>query len=121
MLLTVAESNPVQNQAAAQKLLQKMNVQNPADRRPRGRMQRGKETEDDHHIITLAEWEKKKAVTAPYSKGQNSSTVRDEDLARQLQEQFDMEDHVSQSTFGCHLCLTFMPRAAFSMDVYSYK
>ncbi|CAM8923222.1 unnamed protein product [Rhodiola kirilowii] len=93
----VAESIPVQNQAAAQKLLQKMNVQNPADRRPRGRMQRGKEIEDDQHILTLAEWEKKKAETIPRSQGQYLSTGRDEDIARQLQEQFDLEDHVNKS------------------------
>uniref|UniRef100_A0A7N0U4S2 RecQ mediated genome instability protein 1 OB-fold domain-containing protein n=1 Tax=Kalanchoe fedtschenkoi TaxID=63787 RepID=A0A7N0U4S2_KALFE len=92
----VAESIPVHNQAAAQKLLQKMNVQNLANRHPRGRMHRGKEIQDDPHVITLAEWEKKKAETVTNSHGHWSSVGQDEDLARQLQEQFDLEDHVER-------------------------
>ncbi|KAL6626859.1 hypothetical protein ACP70R_030585 [Stipagrostis hirtigluma subsp. patula] len=87
----VSEAVPVQNQAAAQKLLQKMAV--PEDRHGRGHRFKGKGKQEDTQVFTLDEWEKRKGI------GLNSTaesfiqdTSRDEELARQLQEQLDLED-----------------------------
>lgn len=93
--LTVAESFPVQNQAASQKLLQKMSQPTRGNHRTRGQRHRGKGKEEDSHLLTLDEWERSK--TGNFSGTQKLSDIsQDEDLARQLQEQFDLEDvHVS--------------------------
>lgn len=83
------ESVPIQNQAAAQKLLQKLNHPNQGDRHPRGRKYRGKGIEEDPNVLTLEEYEKRKAQ-AKYSKVPNISN--DEDLAWQLHNQLNLED-----------------------------
>lgn len=91
----MVESIPVQNQAAAQKLLEKMNHNGRGDRFARGGKYRGKGKYEEAPVLTLDEWEKRKA-SANSSMKQGIPDVRqDEDLARQLQNQFDLEDHVS--------------------------
>lgn len=92
-MTTVAESIPVQNQAAAQKLLQRMSQPNHDNKHFRGRRHGRKEKEEDTATVTLDEWERRKT-------GISSSTAHslDEDLARQLQEKFDLEDvHVQKN------------------------
>jgi len=93
LLCVVSEAVPVQNQAAAQKLLQKMSQAVPEDRRGRGHRFKGKGKEEDAQVFTLDEWEKRKAIGSK-SAAENYAhdTSRDEELARQLQEQLDLED-----------------------------
>ncbi len=87
---------PVQNQAAAQKLRQKMSHQNQDGRHSRGRKYRGKEREEERVVFTLDEWERRNGERKPVTKDGFPNLSRDEDLARQLQNQFDLEDsHVS--------------------------
>lgn len=92
---TVIEFVPVQNQAATQKLLQKMSEQNQNDRQFKGRRNRGKERQNEQAVFTLDEWEERKAGAKTF-KGDKIPDTSDEDLARQLQNQFNLEDsHVS--------------------------
>ncbi|KAM0838920.1 hypothetical protein ACQ4PT_060659 [Festuca glaucescens] len=87
----VSEAVPVQNQAAAQKLLQKMAM--PEDRHGRGHRFKGKNKQDDAPVFTLEEWERRKAVGSVSTAERHiQDTSRDEELARQLQEQLDLED-----------------------------
>ncbi|CAN0900182.1 Tudor domain-containing protein 3 [Linum grandiflorum] len=94
----VAESVPVQNQAAAQKLLQKMAP--PNQYRGRGRrQQRGRgrnEYDSEPQTWTLEEWQNR-------NNGANKfpDTSNDEDFAWQLQNQLAMEDsHAQRGTQG---------------------
>ena len=48
--------------------------------------------EEDKPVFTLDEWERRKAGAS--TGVENSDVTRDEDLARQLQNQFDLEDEV---------------------------
>ncbi|KAK8597841.1 hypothetical protein V6N13_095237 [Hibiscus sabdariffa] len=92
----VIESVPLQNQAAAQKLLQKMGHSNQDGRHSRGRKHRGKERQEEPVVFTLDEWEKRKGGAKPQKTNEYPETSRDEDLARQLQAELDLEDyHVS--------------------------
>lgn len=79
---------PVQNQAAAQKLLQKMQEPINEGRYGRGGRHRGRgrEREEEHPVFTLEEWEKRNSRNAP-------DTSRDEEMARILQQQMDLEDN----------------------------
>ncbi|KAI3714743.1 hypothetical protein L6452_21702 [Arctium lappa] len=88
----VSESVPVQNQAAAQKLLQKMSYSNRNEGHSRGWKQRGRGKEDESDVLTLEEWERKRASGSSSSRQEPPNVTRDEDLARQLQNQFDLED-----------------------------
>ncbi|KAK6774380.1 hypothetical protein RDI58_029619 [Solanum bulbocastanum] len=93
-----AEAVPVQNQAAAQKLLQKMSQPPPrGGHRSRGRGHRGRDREEDEsHLLTLEEWERRKTganLSAPLD---FPDVSQDEDLARQLQHQLDFEDFHEQ-------------------------
>ena len=93
LLCVVSEAVPVQNQAAAQKLLQKMSQAVPEDRRGRGHRFKGKGKEEDAQVFTLDEWEKRKAIgSKSAAESYAHDTSRDEELARQLQEQLDLED-----------------------------
>lgn len=93
---TVAASIPVQNQAAAQKLLQKKSQPDFGDLHSRGQMNRRKGKEEDLPMFTLDEWERRKAGVNLPRTDELSDINQDEDLARQLQRQFDLEDiHVS--------------------------
>jgi tudor domain-containing protein 3 len=85
------ESVPVQNQAAAQKLLQKLNQPYQHGRHPRGRGRRGKGQEEDEFVFTLEEYEKRKAQVKPSNNDEVLDISRDEDLAWQLQNQFNLE------------------------------
>jgi tudor domain-containing protein 3 len=98
----VSETVPVQNQAAAQKLLQKMSQSVPEGRHGRGHRFKGKE--EDAQVFTLDEWEKRKAIgSKSTSESYMQDTSRDEELARQLQEQLDLEDmHVSSIPYYGH-------------------
>ncbi|XP_047308208.1 tudor domain-containing protein 3 isoform X2 [Impatiens glandulifera] len=88
----VVESIPVQNQAAAQKLLQKMNQSSHENRNYRGRRRGGRERHDDLPVFTLDEWERKKDVGQTSRREDFPSASIDEDFARQLQMQYDLED-----------------------------
>lgn len=81
----------MQNQAAAQKLLQKLNQPNQRDRHPRGRRHRGKGQEEDEVVFTLEEYEKRQTQVKPSYNGEALDISRDEHLARQLQNQFNLE------------------------------
>ncbi|KAM0932625.1 putative RecQ mediated genome instability protein [Dioscorea sansibarensis] len=88
----VSEAVPVQNQAAAKKLLQKMSQPTPDHRQGRGHKHRlrGKE---EAPVYTLDDWERRKAnISKPALMGQNQDVSQDEELARQLQNQLDFED-----------------------------
>ncbi|KAI7732646.1 LOW QUALITY PROTEIN: hypothetical protein M8C21_023201, partial [Ambrosia artemisiifolia] len=90
----VAESIPVQNQAAAQKLLQKMSNSNRNEGHSRGWKPRGRgKEENESAVLTLDEWERKRANGSSSMRQQNPNVNQDEDLARQLQNQFDLEDY----------------------------
>lgn len=90
----VAESAPVQNQAAAQKLLQKMNTYNRNEGHSRGWKPRGRgKDEDESAVLTLDEWERKRATGSSSLRQETPNVNQDEDLARQLQNQFDLEDY----------------------------
>ncbi|XP_076909505.1 uncharacterized protein LOC143566783 [Bidens hawaiensis] len=95
----VAESVPVQNQAAAQKLLQKMSNSNRNEGQSRGWKPRGRGKDDsESSVLTLEEWERKRANGSSSMRQENPNVNQDEDLARQLQNQFDLEDfHGHQS------------------------
>ncbi|KAK6156486.1 hypothetical protein DH2020_010734 [Rehmannia glutinosa] len=88
----VTASVPVQNQVAAQKLLQKTSEPNFKDRNSRSQRHRGKFKEDDSTLITLDEWERRKTGVDPLTTHGHSDISQDEDLARQLQRQFELED-----------------------------
>ncbi|XP_052157188.1 uncharacterized protein LOC127774935 isoform X1 [Oryza glaberrima] len=89
----VSEAIPVQNQAAAQKLLQKMTQAVPEDRYGRGHRFKGKGRQEDTPVFTLDEWEKRKSAgLKSTAQSYIDDTSRDEELARQLQEQLDLED-----------------------------
>lgn len=108
-LLPVVECVPVQNQAASQKLLQKMSKANANEQRSRGRKYRGKERQEEPVTFTLDEWEKRKANTKLQIKNEHMDTSHDEDLAWQLQSQLDLEDyHVRVCSFiAVLLCFLF--------------
>ncbi|KAI3996170.1 hypothetical protein MKX01_022664 [Papaver californicum] len=93
----VVETVPVQNQAAAQKLLQKMS-QPPTrgDRNFRGPRHKGKGREEEQAVLTLDEWEKRKGGVKPLVKNEFHDISNDEELARQLQNQLDLEDIQAQ-------------------------
>jgi len=91
-LFTVVESVPVQNQAAAQKLLQKLNQPSQNDRRGRGWKHRGKGKEDDPVVFTLEEYENRKAQTKLTNIEKDRYISHDEDFARHLQNQLNLED-----------------------------
>ncbi|XP_056846693.1 uncharacterized protein LOC108818020 isoform X2 [Raphanus sativus] len=93
------EAVPLQNQAAAQVLLEKMKHSSTNERQYRGRGRRGRgrgrgrEEDDDSAVLTLEEWEKRKTSGGAVATADHpSDTTRDEDLAWQLQNQFDLED-----------------------------
>ncbi|KAH0970420.1 hypothetical protein GBA52_022576 [Prunus armeniaca] len=99
----VIEAVPVQNQAAAQKLLQKMSHQNRDDRHLRGRQYRGKGRQEEEPVVfTLDEWEKRKAGAKPSIRNPFAQSSRDEELARQLQNQFDLEDYNYLMSLCCN-------------------
>lgn len=91
--LPVAEYIPIQNQAAAQKLLRKMNTPNYNNERYRGSRYKGREKEEEKQVFTLEEWERRKAQ--PKAREEPIDLSHDEDLARQLQNQFNLEEQVS--------------------------
>lgn len=110
----MADCVPLQNQAASQKLLQKMSHSNLDGRHSKGRKYRGKgkqeepvvftldewekrkAKQEEPVILTLDEWEKRKAGAKTQMRNDLLETSCDEDLARQLQAQLDLEDyHVS--------------------------
>lgn len=96
--ITVAASVPVQNQMAAQKLLQKTSQPSFNDRNSRFQRRRGKDSEDDSSLLTLEEWERRKTGNSLQTTQEHHHYSRDEELARQLQEQFDLEEnHVTIS------------------------
>ncbi|MQL89498.1 hypothetical protein Taro_022086 [Colocasia esculenta] len=89
----VIEALPVQNQAAAQKLLQKMNQSVHDNRHHRGPKYRGKGKQEETAVFTLDEWERRKASAINMTGTSEIHDVsRDEELAWQLQNQLDMED-----------------------------
>lgn len=95
-MFAAVEAVPLQNQAAAQVLLEKMKHSSSNERQYRGRRGRGRgrgREEDDSAVLTLEEWEKRKTSGGAVAAADNpSDTTRDEDLAWQLQNQFDLGD-----------------------------
>lgn len=101
MLLLVVEAVPVQNQAASQKLLHKMSQQDGNRRHFGNRNHRGKGRMEDPEVYTLEEYERRKSGTSQLPKETSSHTNQDEELARRLQIQFDLEEsHVSINLFS---------------------
>ncbi|KAL0887479.1 hypothetical protein Bca101_011462 [Brassica carinata] len=100
------EAVPLQNQAAAQILLEKMKHSSSNERQHRGRRGRGRgrgrgRDEDDSAVFTLEEWEKRNTSGGAVATADRpSDTTRDEDLAWQLQNQFDLEDSYGQEVHG---------------------
>ncbi|GAB4828342.1 hypothetical protein Ancab_035339 [Ancistrocladus abbreviatus] len=95
----VAEFVPLQNQAAAQKLLQRMNHPNQRNRQNGGKKYRGKGKEKETPVFTLDEWERRKAGAIPLPKAEAPGVSNDEYLAWQLQNQFDLEDQVQGNPY----------------------
>lgn len=97
LMLAVVEVAPIQNQAASQKLLQKMSQENHQNRHYKGNRQRGKYREEEVPVFTLDEWERRKTGSSkPSVRSESSNVSHDEELAWQLQRQLDLEDsHVS--------------------------
>lgn len=100
---TVSDSVPVQNQAAAQKLRQKMVNPNQEGQSARRSRHRGKGKQEEESVLTLDEWERRKGRSKPLLTTDEVQVLdRDEDLAWQIQQQFDLEDsHVSIFAFSC--------------------
>ncbi|XP_068648773.1 uncharacterized protein [Aristolochia californica] len=88
----VAEALPVQNQAAAQKLLQKMSQSHRDGKQSRGPKYKGKGKPEDPVVFTLDEWEKRKGGTKTVANANFADTSQDEELAWRLQNQLDMEE-----------------------------
>lgn len=108
------EAVPLQNQAAAQVLLEKMKHSSSNERQYRGRGRRGRgrgrgrEEDDDSAVLTLEEWEKRKTSGGAVATADHpSDTTRDEDLAWQLQNQFDLEDSSYVSYKHLIVCYLF--------------
>lgn len=82
-----------------------MSQQNHNDGRYKGRRSRGKEKQEEPFVLTLDEWEKKKAAgVKPLMRDELHDVRRDEDLAWQLQNQFDLEDaNVSTSSIPIYI------------------
>ncbi|KAG0484619.1 hypothetical protein HPP92_008698 [Vanilla planifolia] len=88
----VVDALPVQNQAAAQKLLQKMHKSHD-ERNSRGHKPRFKGKQQESQVFTLDEWERRKASTSMASRiGDLQDISGDEELAWQLQAQLDIEN-----------------------------
>ncbi|KAL1189171.1 RecQ-mediated genome instability protein 1 [Cardamine amara subsp. amara] len=102
----VVEAVPLQNQAAAQILLEKMKHSSSNERQYQGRRGRGRgrgrgRDEEDSAVFTLDEWEKRNTSGGVLATANHpSDTTRDEDLAWQLQNQFDLEDSYGQEAHG---------------------
>ncbi|KAK6945017.1 RecQ mediated genome instability protein 1, N-terminal [Dillenia turbinata] len=88
----VAEAAPVQNQAASQKLLQKMSNPNLPGWQNRGSRRRGKGTQEEREFLTLDEWERRNA-RGSLARDKIPDLTQDEELAWQLQHELDLEDH----------------------------
>ncbi|KAJ4958444.1 hypothetical protein NE237_025555 [Protea cynaroides] len=107
----VAEAVPVQNQAAAQKLLQKMSHPSRDNRHFRGPRNREKGMQEESTMtldeweriknrgkgkqeepLTLDEWERMKGGGKPQLRDGIQDISRDEEIAWQLQNQLDIED-----------------------------
>ncbi|TYK00068.1 tudor domain-containing protein 3 isoform X2 [Cucumis melo var. makuwa] len=116
----VVEAVPVQNQAASQKLLYKMS--RPSGNRPpfKNRNHRGKGRMEDQEVYTLEEYERRKSGTSQLPKETSSYTNHDEELARQLQNKFDLEDfHVQDSTSRTNVEDIRMSMFNFERDTYA--
>ncbi|GAB2300386.1 hypothetical protein Dimus_034428 [Dionaea muscipula] len=90
----VVDYIPIQNQAAAQKLLQKMSHPTQKHQQQRGQRYKGKGKDEEKPVFTLDEWERSK-TGVNYPSGIEEAS--DEDLAWQLQNQFDLEDQVQMN------------------------
>ncbi|KAG9453825.1 hypothetical protein H6P81_006729 [Aristolochia fimbriata] len=88
----VAETLPIQNQAAAHKLLQKMNQSHWDDKQSRGSKYKGKGRQEDSVVFTLDEWEKRKGGVKSVPNANFQDTSHDEELAWQLQNHLDLEE-----------------------------
>lgn len=89
----MSEAVPVQNQAAAQKLLQKMSQPDNKEMNPRFRKHKFRAKQEEAVVFTLDEWERTKGTKLnPMLNSGMQDTIHDEELARQLQDQLDFED-----------------------------
>ncbi|KAL6549675.1 hypothetical protein OROHE_008406 [Orobanche hederae] len=111
----VTASIPVQNQVAAQKLLQKTSVPNFKDDNSRSPRHRGKGKDEDLPLITLDEWERRRTVIDLVKMHEHADISQDEDLARQLQKQFELEDIHAQH--GSHL----MDAKSIKISMFSFE
>lgn len=69
-----------------------MNNQNPNDWHYKCRKHKGKEKREEPSTWTLDEWERRKAGAKPLIGYEHQNISHDEELAWQLQNQFDLED-----------------------------
>lgn len=87
-----ADSVPIQNQAASQKLLKKMSDKG----RERGEFKHGRSgkfrgNREETALLTLDEWEVQKGKMKATSSSWSDDVSQDAELARQLQNQLDLE------------------------------
>lgn len=101
--VTVSASVPVQNQAAAQKLLQKSTQLNHNSRNSRSQRYGGKGKQEESAFLTLDEWERRKTGNDLRTTNECRGIDQDEDLARQLQQQLDLED-IQVTIFFSMMC-----------------
>lgn len=108
-----AEAVPIQNQAASQKLLKKMSDKG----KQRGEFKHGRSgkfrgNQEATALLTLDEWELQKGKLKATSSW-SEDVSQDAELARQLQNQLDLED--SNVSIHCLTCFYF-----FTMPIVSF-
>ena len=92
----------------------------PEDRPGRGHRFKGKNKEDDTPVFTLDEWERRKAVgSVSTAERRIQDTSRDEELARQLQEQLDLEDSHVSFLLPSHIAFLLNAFSNTGLKVYS--
>ncbi|KAL3642934.1 hypothetical protein CASFOL_013749 [Castilleja foliolosa] len=111
----VTASVPVQNQMAAQKLLQKTSQPDFKDHKFRNQRHRGKAKEEDSSLLTLDEWERRKTGIDLVETHEHSNISQDEELARQLQKQFELEDIYAQN--GPHV----IEAKSITMNMFNFE
>ncbi|KAM1061787.1 hypothetical protein ACFX14_026117 [Malus domestica] len=119
MASTAIEAVPVQNQAAAQKLPQKMSHRNRDDKHSRGRQFGGRGGKRKSPMGN------RKAGAKPSIGGACTGSSREEELAPQLQNQFDLDDYHISDVIVLQLLVQKGPHDVdaenIKMSMFSYQ